>query len=58
MQTLTILGSTVKSPVDICPASSPTSEKPEVVFLSGAIAVRCFSGVGGGVEYSARLRAG
>ena len=33
MQTLTILGSTVKSPVDICPASSPTPAKPEVVFF-------------------------
>ena len=53
MQTLTILGSTVKSPVDICPAGNPTPAKPEVVFFSGAIAVRFFSrgegrGAGGG----------
>ena len=47
MQTLTILGSTVKSPVDICPAGSPTPAKPEVVFFSGAIAVRFFSWGGG-----------
>ena len=48
MQTLTILGSTVKSPVDICLAGSPTPAKPEVVFFSGAIAVRFFSREGGG----------
>ena len=43
MQTLTILDSTVKSPVDICPASSPTPTKTEVVFFSGASSVIFFS---------------
>ena len=47
MQKLTILGSTVKSPVDICPDGSPTLAKSEVVFFSGAIAVRFFSPGGG-----------
>ena len=49
-QTLTILGSTVKSPVDVCLAGSPTPANPERVFFSGAIPVRFFSRRGGGGE--------